>query len=342
MSLSAEMNPPDYSPVAAQLEPAVRQEMASWGISGVALALIDDQRIVWAAGFGEAKRESVFRCGSISKLFNAVAVMQLVEAGKLDLDAPVSLYGAELLPVVPFPEAGPVSLRQLLCHRSGMIRESPVGGYFDDTEPGLARTVSSVGQAVLVNPPNTKTRYSNVGPSIAGRVVELVSGERYDKYQHEHILAPLGMSRSAWRRQDVARGHLVPAYLRVADGRGGFTRRRTPVFDLGTIPAGNLFTTAEDLARFVSMLAAGGETPGGRVLKRESLAQMFTAQFPDEPGSFGLGFMVGKFGEHQLVSHSGAVYGHSASLAFLPESKLGVVVLGNEDIANARIQKLAN
>jgi CubicO group peptidase (beta-lactamase class C family) len=340
--LPAEMSAPDYSTLAGQLEPEVRAEMKNWGITGLALALVDDQQTVYASGFGEARRESVFRCGSISKLFNAVAVMQLVEAGTLDLDAPLERYGADLLPVNPFTNGAPITLRQLLCHRSGMIREAPVGGYLDDTEPGLTRTVASVSQAVLVNPPNTKTRYSNVGPSLAGRVVERATGERFEDYQREHVLGPLGMTNSAWTFRRLPRGRLVVSYLRVADGRGGYRRQRTPVFDLGTIPAGNLFTSVDDLARFLAMLAAEGATRDGRILRADTLAQMFTPQLTTEPGSFGLGFVVGKFRDHRAVSHNGAVYGHSASLVYLPEVKLGVIVLGNEDLANARIQRLAN
>ncbi len=338
----AQTKSPDYSAIGRPLEQAVHEEMAAWGITGIAIALVDGQQTVYAAGFGEARRESVFRCGSISKLFNAVAVMQLVEVGKLDLDAPLERYGPELLPVNPFAIATPVTLRQLLCHRSGMIREAPVGGYFDNSQPGLARTIESISQAVLVNLPDSKTRYSNVGPSLAGRIVERVAAAGFEQYQSEHVLGPLGMTNSAWRLDEVPRGRLIASYMRVAQAQGGFRRRRAPVFDLGTVPAGNLFTTAEDLARFVAMLAAGGQTSRGRVLQARSLAQMFTPQLSTEPGSCGLGFALGKFRQHKMVNHNGAVYGHSASLLFLPDTELGVVVLGNEDIANARIQKLAN
>lgn len=332
----------DYSAAIRQLEQAVRTEMAEWEIPGIVLALVDDQQTIHAAGYGEAQRDSVFRCGSVSKLFNAVAVMQLVEKGKLNLDAPVGTYGEGLLPVNPFPNGTPVTLRQLLCHRSGMIREAPVGGYLDDSQPGLACTIASVPQTVLVNPPNTKTRYSNVGPSIAGRVVELVSGTSYERYQREHILGLLDMTSSAWLKKDLPRGRLVKSWLRVADGHGGFVRQRCPEFDLGTIPAGNLFSSADDLAKFLKMLAADGHAPGGRLLKAETLIEMFTPQLTGATNGYGLGFGVGELQGFKVVRHNGAVYGHSTSLAFLPEVKLGVVVLANEDIVNARISRLAN
>jgi hypothetical protein len=147
------------------------------------------------------------------------------------------------------------------------------------------------------------------------------------------------MTNSAWLVKQLPRGRLLPSYLRVADGRGGFTHQRCPVFDLGTVAAGNLFTTADDLARFIAMLAAEGRGFEGRILRAETLAQMFTPQLAS---GYGLGFAVGEFQGFKAVRHNGAVYGHSSALAFLPEPKLGVVVLANEDIVNARTTKLAN
>jgi len=325
----------DYASVGPKLESVIREEMREWGLGGVAVALVDDQRLVHAAGFGEARRDSVFRVGSLSKLFNAVAVMQQVEAGKLNLDAPLP---PELSPLNPFPGAPAVTLRQLLCHRSGFTREATVGGYLDDSEPGLSATVATVPASVLVTKPGEKTRYSNIAPSLAGHLVERASGQAFEDYQRTHLLGPLGMSNSAWTLARVPRGRLVVSHMRVADGRGGWKRQKAPVFDLGTIPAGNLFSTAEDLARFASALLAGG----GGLLKPESLAEMWRPQLTAESTGFGLGFMVGKFREHRLISHSGAVYGHSTSFGILPDAKLGVIVLGNEDVANGRIRRIAN
>jgi CubicO group peptidase (beta-lactamase class C family) len=95
-----------------------------------------------------------------------------------------------------------------------MIRESPIGGYLDDREAGLADTVTSASGCVLVNPPNAKTRYSNVGPSIAGRVVELVSGLSFEAYQQQHLLGVLGMTNSAWTRKRLPRAALAPYNMR--------------------------------------------------------------------------------------------------------------------------------
>jgi CubicO group peptidase (beta-lactamase class C family) len=325
----------DYSAVLPAIEEEIRREMSEWKIGGIAVALVDDQRVVYAAGFGEARRDSIFRVGSISKLFNAIAVMQQVEAGKLDLDAQLP---ADVLPLNPFAGTPAVTLRQILCHRSGFQRESPVGGYLDDTQPGLAPTVASVRGCVLATRPGEKTRYSNVAPSVAGRLVERVSGQTFENYQREHLLGPLNMRDSAWTLARLAREHVIRSHMRVADGRGGWTRRTAPLFDLGTLPAGNLFSSAEDLARFASALLADGSG----LVKPETLREMWKPQFTRDDMGFGLGFMVGKFRGHRTIGHNGAVYGCSSLLVLLPEEKVAAVVLGNEDVANGRIHHIGD
>ena len=334
MSTSA-LHAADYGKAIDAYEKFVATEIKDWELGGVAVAWVDDQSIVFEAGFGEAKSDSVFRAGSVSKLLNAVAVMQLVEKDKLDLDAALP---ANRLPVNPFSDEL-LTLRHLLCHRSGMQRESTVGGYFDASEPTLEATVASLKGSALVSPPNTESRYSNIAPSLAGQFAAEAAGVPFPKLQADGIMKPLGMSRSAWLRKDAP--EVIPSHIRVADGKGGYVTRSTPLFDLGTIPAGNLYTTAGDLGRFLMMLAAGGNSPGGRILKKETLEEMWKPQL-DPKGAFGVGFALGEWQGHKTVGHGGAVYGHSTALTYLPDKKIGVVVLVNDDIVNGRSQALAN
>jgi CubicO group peptidase (beta-lactamase class C family) len=325
----------DYGQAIDVYEKIVQAEMKEWELGGVAVAWVDDQSIVFEAGFGEAKPDSVFRAGSVSKLFNAVAVMRLVEQGKLDLDAALP---AERLPVNRFNDEA-LTLRHLLCHRSGMQREATVGGYFDDREPTLEATVTSLKGSALASPPNSENRYSNIAPSLAGQFATEAAGVPYPKLQADGILKPLGMSRTAWLRKEVP--EVIPSHIRVADGKGGYVKRSTPLFDLGTIPAGNLYTTAGDLGRFLMMLADDGNSPGGRILKKATLEEMWKPQLNPE-GTFGIGFALGDWQGQKTVGHGGAVYGHSTALTYLPGKKIGVVVLVNEDIVNGRSQALAN
>ncbi|OHB67363.1 MAG: hypothetical protein A2V70_06515 [Planctomycetes bacterium RBG_13_63_9] len=338
----------DYGPAIARLEQVVQEELQRGILAGAAIALVDDQRIVLAKGFGLADKrrnvpataQSVYRAGSISKLFTAIAAMQLVEAGKLDIDQPVATYDPELRIVVPFPDAGPITLRQLMCHRSGMIRESPVGSYFDPSEPGIAATVASIVPCALVLPPNTQTKYSNVGPTITGHVVELVAGMPFAEYQRNHVLGPLGMQNSSFLISDRLQTHLAPGNMLLADGHGGFDEIEAPLFELGTLSAGNLFTTAEDLARFLMFLIAEGRVADTQLIKPETLQKMFTPQLVDDDEGYGLGFHVEKFAGHKAVGHMGMVYGHTALAKAIPAHKIGVVVLTNEDVAGGPVQKL--
>jgi len=345
----------DYAPVVKQLKAVVADELKRGIVSGVSIALVDDQQTVYAGGFGwadkgkhiPAQADTVYRAGSISKLFNALAVMQLVEQGQLDLDAPITKYLDDFQIVNPFPtgrNSEPVTLRLLMCHRSGLIREAPVGGYLDPSEPTIAETVASVAPCVMPLPPNHKAKYSNLGATVVGYAVQRTAGRPFETLAQQRLLKPLGMTRSAFRLNDALRAHLSNSYMRVGDEDGGYHEIESPRFALGTIPAGNLYTTAEDLARFCSFLCAEGatksETEGRQLVRPHSLAEMFTPQKTKEPTGFGLGFMVGKFRDYKSVSHMGAVYGFTSSVCVIPELKLGVVVLANQDIAMGPVSRL--
>ena len=311
------------------------------------MAWVVDGQVVHAAGYGladldkgvAATADTIYRAGSISKLFNAVAAMQLVEQGKLDLDAPIERALPEFRITVPFAGAAPITARQLLCHRSGMIRESPVGGYLDPSQPTVTATVASVAGCALVNPPNSKTRYSNVGPTIVGRAVEVISGQPYGDYQQRHVLGLLGMNSSAWAMNDSLRPKLARGLMRIARG-GGFVYETAPEFELGTVPAGNLYTTAPDLARFASFITGSGSEADSAILARASLEKMCVPQLIEEPTGFGLGFLIGRYREHKTVQHGGAVYGFSTSMVVLPEKKIAAITLSNADIAGARVTRL--
>jgi CubicO group peptidase (beta-lactamase class C family) len=340
----------DYGPVISKVHDAAQQELERGILTGVSIALVDEDHLVMADGFGWADKQqqkpagatTVYRVGSISKLFTAVAAMQLVEQGKLDIDAPVSDALSEFRIVLPFEETVQPTLRQMMCHRSGMVRESPVGGYFDGSGPTVSETIASLESCVLVNLPNTKTRYSNVGPTIVGHTVSKISGQPFEDYQSEHLLAPLGMQHSGWRAEAVPSELLANSYMRVADGQGGFVHRPSPRFELGTLPAGNLYSTAVDLAQFAKMLLAKGRVPDGRVIQAETLREMCTPQLIEDSTGFGIGFYVGKFADRRTIQHTGAVYGFSSSLVVIPEEGIAAIVLANEDVAMGPVRHLSN
>jgi CubicO group peptidase (beta-lactamase class C family) len=169
---------PDYAAVARALEPFIQHELAQKQLPAISVALVDDQQIVWAQGFGladpdkktAATARTIYRVGSFSKLFTDIGVMQLVERGELNLDAPITDYLADFHPHNPFGK--PITLRQLMSHRSGLVREPAVGHYFDPHEPSVAATVESLKPTTLVYAPGTHTKYSNAGITVVVYVLE--------------------------------------------------------------------------------------------------------------------------------------------------------------------------
>jgi len=336
---------PDYAPVAEALERFAAHERGDKDIPGLAIALVDDQEVVFAAGLGWADEartrplspDAVHRVGSLSKLFTDVAVMQLVEKGLLDLDAPVTRYLRDFHPENPF--GGAITLKMLMAHRSGLVREPPVGNYFDPRPATLADTVRSLNQTTLVYAPGQRTKYSNAGIAVVGRVLERTRRERFATYVKRVVLEPLGLRSSAFTPEPALMPRVPFAAMWTYDPRVF----PAPRFELGMAPAGCLYATAPDLARFLSMLFAKGRGPRGPLLKPEALERMWTPPFPETEGSasYGIGFALGRLEGHRKVGHGGAIYGFATSLQALPEDKLGVVVVATRDSANAVTDRVA-
>ena len=341
-----------YEDLAARVSEFVVAEMEHKRIPALALALVDGDRIVWARGFGEAQpgvptdADTLFRVGSVSKLFTDIAVVARQASGELDLDAEVS----ELLPgfaPADVPEEGGVTLRRLMAHRAGLVREPPVGHYFDDTAPSLAATVESLNGVPLVFPPGLRQKYSNAGIAVVGRVLEHAAGKPFADAVTEEVLSPLGLESSSFSVASAPAERLAQASMWSYDGR----EFPAPDFPLGMAPAGSMVTSVRDLGRFITLMA-GGDLPG--VLDRDSLAEMWRVQFPNdprdaEPTGFGLGFnrgtleaqnAAGETTSHAVVGHGGAIYGYSTELAFLPDAGLGAVAVSNVDFTNAVVSRI--
>jgi CubicO group peptidase (beta-lactamase class C family) len=337
-----------YSKITSELEDFIKAELERGQVKGLSVALVDDQEVVWAKGFGwadEAKQtaageKTVYRVGSISKLFTDIGIMQQVEAGKIDLDADIKTYVPDFHIGDPFGTGKPTTLRHLMTHLSGFPRESPVGSYFDDTFPSLEDTVRSIYNTSLVYEPETKMKYSNIGVTLVGYALQLVSGEPYIEYERKHLLGPLGMTSSDFLLTKELEGRLSKAYMWVADGR----EIEAPHFELATVPAGNLYSTVEDLGKFLSCLFANGKAGETQIIKPESLEKMFEIQFhgADQPRFFGLGFVVGDYHGHKTVGHTGGIYGFTSIITGLPDEKIGVVVLLNEDSAMGPLYRIHN
>jgi CubicO group peptidase (beta-lactamase class C family)/D-alanyl-D-alanine dipeptidase len=340
--LCAAQGPPDppavaaadgYGGVVAALEPFIQRELTGKGIPGLSIALVDDQRVVWARGFGianpkdssQATAATIYRVGSVSKLFTDIGVMRLVDRGLLDLDAPVSRYLPDFAPHDPFKGPPPVTLRELMSHRAGLPLEPPVGSYVDSTAPTLAATVASINEAALVYKPGSHTKYSNAGVATAGYTIERTQGMPFGQWMEQQVLQPLGLRHSGFTLTPDMVPLLAAGTMWTYEGR----RFPAPTFPLGEAPAIGMYSSVMDLSRFLSALFAWGRGPRGPEISPPSLAEMWRPQYDTTVDGvrYGLGFAISSLDDHRRIGHSGSVYGFATDVAALPEDRFGVVVI---------------
>jgi CubicO group peptidase (beta-lactamase class C family)/D-alanyl-D-alanine dipeptidase len=334
-----------HAAVASFLERIIASEMRDKSIPALSIALVDGHRVVWARGFGEADSvhrvpataETVYRVGSVSKLFTDIGIMQLVEQKRVDLDAPVSRYLPNFHPANPF--GTPITVRELTSHRAGLVREPPVGNYFDTTSPPIAATVSSLNSTSLIYRPATHTKYSNAGIAVVGDVLQTVGRQPFASYLATQVLSPLGMDESAFELTPALAPRLAVGYMWTYDGR----RFPAPGFQLGESPAGSLYTTVTDLCRFMSAMFARGQGARARVLRAETLESMWVPQFAPagERSGYGIGFGIDTLDGHRLIGHAGAIYGFATDAEMLPDDSLGVAVVTTLDATNVVASRVA-
>ena len=341
---SCEQSPQNISPVsgyesvASKLSDAIKYEITSKNLNAISIVLVDDQKIVWSQGFGieskktkkQADAHTVYRVGSVSKLFTDMAIMQRVESGEIDLDAAIQTYLPDFKPNNPYGK--PITLRQLMSHRSGLLREPRLGNYFTDDEISLKRTVESIIPSTLVYAPESKIKYSNAAIAVVGYTLEHLYGQPYVAYMQKHILDRVGMDNSAFAPNRSIKAKLAQATMWSYDGR----EFPAPTFELGMIPAGSLYAPMLDLGQFLITLFNNGQGKNGQVISKETLTKMWSPQFGGTSTSgYGIGFSLSEMNGHQKVGHGGAIYGFSTQISALPELKLGAACASSVDLTNA-------
>jgi CubicO group peptidase (beta-lactamase class C family) len=262
--------------------------------------------------------------GSTTKPLTATAVMQLVEAGKVELDAPVTRY----LPWFNLddPRSAQITVRQLLSHTSGIPASAAlIGGQEPDA---LERRVRALEWEKLRSAPGARWEYANDGYNTLGLIVQTVSGMPYEQYVAEKILNPLKMSRSTFEPARAAELGLAQGYVK----RKGELRAEKTRLTKAYNPAGMLLTSADDAGRFLAALANGGTLDGVRVLSQESLDRMLTpvARVGDNL-EYGLGWFLSQQEGLRAAVHPGEVLTMGSMFVLVPERRLGVAVLANLD-----------
>ena len=309
-------------------------------LPGLSVAIVTDQKILWSKGYGMADLEkevpsspsTIYSICSISKLFTSVAIMQLRDAGKLRLEDLV----ADRLPWFnlqqQYPDTGPITIRSLLTHSSGLPRESdyPYWNGPDFPFPTTEQVKAKLGTQKTLYPPSTYFQYSNLGLALLGEIVAEVSGMPYEQYIEENILEPLRLAETRTKLPESQwRGKLATGYSALK--RDG-TRDMLRLFQArGIAPAAGFSSTVEDLARFASWQFRLLEKGGEEILKASTLREMHRVHWvdPDWQTAWGLGFSVREVDGRTMVGHSGGCPGYRSILNIDPHEKQAFIVMIN-------------
>ncbi len=318
----------------------IDNEMDDNDIVGLSVALIDDQKIVWQKGFGYADKKNKvkatpltrYRAGSITKVFTAMAAMQLVEQGGMNIDKPLAGYLSAFSINSRFSNAEAVTPRTIMTHHSGLPSDW-LDGMWVESPVYFTQVVDEIKNQYVSYPPNKIFSYSNLGFTLLGNAIENVSSQKYAKYMQESLLKPLGMESSQFK-VGLSGDTSSKSYSK------GDAITEVPLRD---VPAGGLNTTVSDLARLAMMINNNGELSGKRILSIKSIDDMFTVQNKNIPLDLGLQIGLSWFfskvlaNNENVYGHGGTTLGHRASFFVAPKSKLGVVVLANSDTADVKV-----
>ena len=339
-SAPAQEGPRDLADLAAFIDGIMAIHLEDNHIAGATIAVVVDNKPFFAKGYGyadvAAKKpvdpdETMFRIGSVSKLFTWTAVMQLVEQGKLDLNVDVNQYLGEDFKI-PSTFSQPITLKNLLTHTPGF--EDQVIGLFAhdaDTTTPLERILGA-SFPTRVRPPGELASYSNHGTALAGHIVARVAGIPWEDYIEKNILEPLGMKHTSVRQPAI--DGLPPEMSKgYKFERGQFTEQSFEY--VPAAPAGSMSASAADMARFMIAHLQNGEYDSARILQVETARQMREPLFTPDPRLDGIayGFMRMHYNGRTIVQHGGDTFWFHSYFVMLPESKAGFFVSYNTDTA---------
>lgn len=331
--------PEQAQPSFARVEAAILDEIQKAGIPGAAIAVIVGDRVVWTHGFGVANVETqapvtpdtLFQIGSVTKSFTAAALLTAASEGRLALDRPVSTYVKGLAPCVGTP-----TLTQLLSHTGGIIDEpDEFGPHGEDGLGAYQRTWTS---EYCLLPPGRAFSYSNSGFALAGLALQEADGKPFADVMRTRVLSPLGMTRTTFRPTEAMTWPLAVGHRKGKDG--AFEVVRPLANDARLWPAGTLYSSANEMARFVVALMNDGRVDGKQVLPAGVAPKMRepNALIATTGERYGLGLFLSPF---ERASHGGTMTGYVAEFG-VDRSRLGVVVLTNGDsVSTAELTRIA-
>jgi CubicO group peptidase (beta-lactamase class C family) len=330
----------DYSDALHLIDSWIAAQRDYMDLPSISVAIVKDQETIWSKAYGLANADgkmtasttTLYSICSISKLFTSIAIMQLYDAGKLRLDDSLEALLPHYNLKQQYKESGPVTIRSLLTHSSGLPRESdfPYWTGPDFSFPTQAQLNARLGDQQTLYPSSTYFQYSNLGMSLLGEVVEKISGQPYDKYVEENILKPMRLNSTLTYIPKEEWGK------KLAIGYGAIkrdgTRDKVNLFDTkGVMAAAGFTSTVEDLAHFASWQFRLLNNGGSEILKASTLREMHRVQWvdPDWKTYWGLGFSISQPDGINIVGHGGSCPGYKTVLQLDPKEKMAYTVMIN-------------
>jgi CubicO group peptidase (beta-lactamase class C family) len=319
----------------------IEAQMKRLNIPGAALAIVEGDQIVHIRGFGLARPggeapmpQTPFFIGSLTKSFTALAVMQLVEAGKVELDAPVQRYLPWFRVADPQASAA-ITVRNLLNQTSGLPMSAGMItlANFDSRPDAMERQARCLSTLALAHPVGSTCQYSNLNYDLLGLITQAASGESYADYIQNHIFNPLGMHHSYISKAVAKQNGLAMGYRYWFSVP--FAAPNLPV-PRGSLASGQLISSVEDLARYLIAHLNGGRCGDAQVLSEAGIRELHQGaaeyiQFGVSSGRYAMGWFDMETGQTRTVLHGGNVPDFSSFMGFLPEQKKGLVLLTNAD-----------
>lgn len=294
-------------------------------IPGLAVAIVQDDKVIFSKGYGQAEpgkpvtERTQFYIGSVTKSFTALATMQLVEQGKLELDIPVQQY-LPWFQVADSEASTLITVRQLLNHTSGLSEKGdPHASTYTSSLEEQGRLLKD---AHPTAPVGTQYQYFNQNYRLLGLLIEQVTGQSYGEYLQDHIFDPLGMPQTTTDPAEAS--NLAQGYSRAF----GFSLPQSQSYNPGGLPSGYLVSTASDMAQFLIAQINNQDTDGNQMLDPQLLTTMRT--LPEGIQSeYGMGWMVMEDGN--MLAHGGALDYFQSFMVIRPKEKLGMVILYNQN-----------
>ena len=320
--------------IQTRLEPLIEKTIRENHIPGFSIGIVENGKVIYAKGFGVAKlgddkpitSNSLFHMASVTKPFVATAIMQLVEHGKLNLDAHVTEY----LPYFRMKDErfATITVRQMLGHISGMPDVEDYQWDKPEYDDGaLERYVRSLSELSLIARPGEKFQYSNMAFEVLGDVIAKVSGRSFESYVQRNILKPLGMKHSTLLIREANQKLLTSPH--VLDESGVIVSKVFP-YNRAHSPSSTLYSNIDDMNRWAMANLNRGELNGKRILKASSYDLLWKVQMDaGRRGGIGLSWFLTKRNEHWIVYHGGSDVGFNSYIVLAPDNSISIVAMSN-------------